>query len=372
MPREPISASRLFRKAGKLGIPLHGAFELTPVCNMSCEMCYVRKTMPEVQAAGGLLSADQWYEMGIQAQNAGLLYLLLTGGEPFTFPGFFELYNKLKSLGLMIAINSNATLLDEEKIRQLAANKPYRMQITLYGGSNETYDRLCHNSKGFDQVIHALDLLKKYNVHFKLNATMTPANIGDLEEIYRIADEYNAYVQATPYMFPPVRRDEEMIGQGFRFTPEEAGSYIAKIDRLRYDEEILQKRIQSLNSSVKERTSLEDEECGRSPYEPMGCRAGRSSFWLNWQGHMTACGMQNAPCTYPFRDGFLSAWNEVRERTAKVRLPVKCSLCKNRAACMVCGAVVYCENGSINNEAPEYVCKMTQSYLDNLNYKEKE
>lgn len=369
MPREPISAARLFRKAGKLGIPLHGAFELTPVCNMSCEMCYVRKTMPEVQAAGGLLTADDWYEMGVQAQKAGLLYLLLTGGEPFTYPGFLDLYEKLRSLGLMIAINSNATLLDEETVKRLAANKPYRMQITLYGGNNETYHRLCHNPKGFDQVIHSLDLLKKYNVHFKLNATMTPANIADLEEIYRIAREYNAYVQATPYMFPPVRRDEELAGQGFRFTPEEAGKHLAHIDCLRYEEEMLQNRIQRLNASVMEREGLEEEECGRDPYEPMGCRAGRSSFWLNWQGKMTACGMQNAPCAFPFQEGFHSAWQEIRERTAEVRLPAKCSRCKNRAACMVCGAAVYCENGTMNNEAPEYVCKMTESYLQYLNQK---
>lgn len=81
---------------------------------------------------------------------------------------------------------------------------------------------------------------------------------------------------------------------------------------------------------------------------------------------MTACGMQNNPHTYPFVAGLLPAWNQVRKDTAKVRLPLRCSECKYRKACSVCGASVYCENGSINNEAPEYVCKMTKSYLVNL------
>ena len=37
----------LHQKADKLGSPFSGTFELTPACNMSCNMCYVRKT-PEI------------------------------------------------------------------------------------------------------------------------------------------------------------------------------------------------------------------------------------------------------------------------------------------------------------------------------------
>ena len=59
---EPKSATRLFRKASKLGIPLHGVFELTPMCNMNCRMCYVRKSPEEVQREGGLIPAEKWYE----------------------------------------------------------------------------------------------------------------------------------------------------------------------------------------------------------------------------------------------------------------------------------------------------------------------
>ena len=28
-------------KARSLGIPLHGHFELTPLCNLDCKMCYI-------------------------------------------------------------------------------------------------------------------------------------------------------------------------------------------------------------------------------------------------------------------------------------------------------------------------------------------
>ena len=39
-------------RADAKGIPLSGTFELTPVCNMSCNMCYIRKTPKELAKTG--------------------------------------------------------------------------------------------------------------------------------------------------------------------------------------------------------------------------------------------------------------------------------------------------------------------------------
>ena len=73
--------SFLFSKASKSQIPLSGTFELSPVCNFSCRMCYVRKTAAEVAASPRpIMTLDRWLELARQARDAGMLYLLLTGG----------------------------------------------------------------------------------------------------------------------------------------------------------------------------------------------------------------------------------------------------------------------------------------------------
>ena len=41
----------LYNKASRAGVPIGGTFELSPVCNFSCRMCYVRKTAAEVAAS---------------------------------------------------------------------------------------------------------------------------------------------------------------------------------------------------------------------------------------------------------------------------------------------------------------------------------
>lgn len=68
-----------------------------------------------------------------------MLFLLLTGGEPFLRKDFRQIYTELKKLGLLISINTNATLIDEETVEWLKKDPPMKVNVTLYGGGNETY-----------------------------------------------------------------------------------------------------------------------------------------------------------------------------------------------------------------------------------------
>ncbi len=79
---------------------------------MNCEMCYVRLDRAAVERGGGLHTAKEWIEIGQQMRDAGVLFLLLTGGEPLLFPGFRELYEALRQMGFVLTINTNGTAAD--------------------------------------------------------------------------------------------------------------------------------------------------------------------------------------------------------------------------------------------------------------------
>ena len=341
-PKEAQLTQYLHERARALHIPLNGTFELTPLCNMQCKMCYVRLEKQQQEAIHPLLTTEQWLNIAEQARARGLLYLLITGGEPFLRPDLPLLLQKLHEMGLLISINTNATLIDEETVAWLKETPPVRLNVTLYGASNETYGRLCANPKGFDQVRHALRLLKSAGLSVKLNCSVTPDN----------CEEEGFPIQATSYMFPPLRRDESQVGRNFRFSPEEAAYYAAKIEALSYGRE------RFLAASIDEMAIGSDcADCGE-----ILCQAGRASFWLTWDGRLMPCGMLEAEgCPSILEQNFSSAWDEICRRSEAIRLPSTCNGCEAKQTCMACAAMVYTESGCFN-KAPAYRCAMTAAY----------
>ena len=88
-------------KAAQAGIPLSGTFELTARCNLDCKMCYIHKKANDSLVKKSEMSAAEWIDVAT-AQKAGMFLLLVTGGEPFLRPDFFEMYDEFKSLGLSV------------------------------------------------------------------------------------------------------------------------------------------------------------------------------------------------------------------------------------------------------------------------------
>ena len=74
-------------KAREKHVPVCGIFELTPLCNLSCKMCYVH--LDKEQMGGKeLLPVETWISIIDQAIDAGMLYANITGGECLTYSGF--------------------------------------------------------------------------------------------------------------------------------------------------------------------------------------------------------------------------------------------------------------------------------------------
>lgn len=117
---EKILISKAFQK----GIPLNASLELLPLCNMNCQMCYVRLDSEEMKQKDRLRTAEEWFDLARQMKEAGILFVMLTGGEPLLYPDFKKVYLGLRSLGMIVTVNTNGTLLDEHWADFFAANPP--------------------------------------------------------------------------------------------------------------------------------------------------------------------------------------------------------------------------------------------------------
>ena len=354
---EPLLSTYLHTRGGRMGLPIGGTFELTARCNFNCPMCYVHMNQNDI-AAGEELTAQQWISIAREARDAGLVFVLLTGGEPFIRKDFFEIYNAMKAMGLMISINTNGSMLDGEIRRQLLENPPFRINVSLYGGCNETYRNMC-GQNAFERVLENIRVLKEAGIDVRLSVSITQYNRQDLAKIHGIAKQLGIPARATSYMFPPIRVNGAQYGNGDRLSAKEAAECAVEWDLLRFSSEEFAERAMSLTNFA----AVEESECSVDPDEGVRCRAGYSSFWMTWNGSMLPCGMLPTPAVNPLEVGFRAAWGKIRQETRQIRIPKECAACPKRPACGVCAASCITETGSFDR-VPEYRCRMTDETID--------
>lgn len=345
---------RLVEKATINKTPLKATFEITPFCNFKCNMCYVRQSQKEIKAAGGLLRKDFWLRIADELQAMGCLFILITGGEPLTHPDFIDIYKGLKKRGFFITINTNGSLMSEELIEMFKNDPPRRLNVTLYGSSNETYKELCHRTNGFDETSKALKLIKKKQIDCKINATVVKENLKDFPKIIKIAQELGLPLEETSYLFPTQRKGYEKIDiLSSRVSPQDAAliGWDVTINKLGMKKEDFY--VQRKNHFLATKKIIQNI-C-------LDCRAGKSACWINWKGDLTPCVFMEEPYVNIKYGNVISAWKEIVELSQHLSPITQCKGCELNTLCSICYAGATHElkaTGNLN-----YLCEMTKEKL---------
>lgn len=343
---------RLMAKASMNRVPINGSIELLPLCNMNCDMCYVRLNREEMNAIGRLRTVDEWLDIAKQMQRAGVLFLLLTGGEPLLYPEFRRLYVELLKMGFILTINTNATLIGADFADFLSKHKPRRVNITLYGADEEAYTNLCHYPGGFQKAISGIRLLKERGIDVKVSGSLTRANQHDIEQIIELGEELDVPVRIDTYMMPATRERSLPYNMQSRVEPDKAAEIRIRALEKEMGEETFSQFIKETIDVV-----LSDNQPARS--REMSCYAGKASFTINWQGEMRPCVIFSKPAISVFEAGFEKAWRYIVEETDKIMINEKCSTCKMRCVCRTCAASGLLEGGA-HDALPEYMCRYAE------------
>lgn len=346
----------LYQKAAMNRIPISGTFELTPLCNFNCSMCYIHQTKQEMeQNKRSSMQLQDWLKLAEDMKNKGLLYLLLTGGEPLLWPDFKKLYEALYSMGFLLSVNTNASLIDETWVAFFRKMPPQRINITLYGSSEDTYQLLCGVSNRFAGVVHAIEALKEAGVSLKINCTVTPDNKKDFLSVLSFAKERDIPLESTAYMYPPVRRDKDLTGKNRRLTPSE--SAMIRLDKAKASLE--PERYREFLTSLIQHTADPAgfaEDCGDCEDGSMHCMAGKASCWITWDGYLSLCGMIPDYRIDLCETAFAEGWKRLVQMGEEIRLSGTCEKCPDRGICNPCAAVAYAETGSCDG-ASRYSCE---------------
>lgn len=355
----PEITDRLRRKAAENRVPITAALELSPLCNFKCKMCYVRKTPEEVRDGGGLLPGSWWVDIVEQARDAGLLYPLITGGEPFLYPDFPMVYERLSEMGMLLSVNTNGSLITDKTAAWLEKHPPVRLNITLYGASDQAYEQLTGDPRGFTRVLEALRILENHGLRFIFNASITPQNQNEMKDLIAFGKAKKTPVRFATYMFPPLRRSDNSFGTNERLSPEDSGRCKATLDYYQMPTEAFVK-VARHYSRFKPLDQIDFSTLPETEGRTMRCYAGRSSYWVDWQGGLSACGMITSPRISLKDHRLVEAWTSIVQSTDKMRFGKCCTSCPNFRICNSCAALVYSECGDLNGR-PDYQCRTMEA-----------
>ena len=105
-------------RALKLGVPLSVQLDVTYRCNERCVHCYLDHD------DHGEMTTAEIKDVLDQLAEAGVFFLIFSGGEVFMRMDFFELVEYARSLMFCVKMKTNAFMIGEEEADRLRCRAP--------------------------------------------------------------------------------------------------------------------------------------------------------------------------------------------------------------------------------------------------------
>lgn len=345
---------------------LSASFELTTRCNLQCKMCYVCQNAKD-QIETKELTANQWIRLAEEARDLGLLFLTLTGGEVFIRKDFKEIYEKLMSMGFILTVFTNGTLITPEIINWLVTMPPYKISITLYGASRETYREVTGYADGYDRTVRAIDSLLEKNIPADIKTTVVQGNKHEYDRLLDFAQQRKLELGIVNYVSP--RREGDNTNPiGNRLSPEELLGYELHINERNMELGLLKrKEISGIENPL--RSFEAKTTCGefKKVTDAFHCLAGKSAAWVTWDGRLLPCGLLDKVKAYPLVKGFSAAWQDIRQGCDLISPCIECENCLYQSFCEHCPARLLKETGYYDRTAP-YLCELAQKRKEAVNW----
>ncbi len=342
--------SKLLNEASKNRQPASGMFELTTRCNLACTMCYVAESACNKAALEKELAAEEWVRIAQDGVENGLVFITLTGGEIFLRPDFFKIYTPIRKMGVILNLFTNGNLITKSAAEKLSESPPNKIEITLYGATQKTYEAVTKNPKGYTLACNGIENLLSAGIKPVLKTTIVKQNMHELEAMREMAHSWGLPFLASWLL---TERTDGAISE-------------IKNARLSADEivELESKDYVSSRELYEIALQYNNNDKPKPKEEIFYCSAGKSSFMISASGKMNACLDLPLPAAPVTKIGFKAAWdrvcNYIDESTKNTST---CSTCSLNDFCNTCPAASYLETKTLNEPVP-FLCEITQKRKD--------
>ena len=329
------------RKVAEQRIPISGSMSLTHRCNLRCLHCYLGPLAPADRVGNGEMTTDQVLSVIDQVTESGCLFFLITGGEPLLRQDFAAIYRRARTNGLLVTVFSNGTLMSEPILDLFEELPPRAVEITLYGATPSTYERITGVEGSYRRCITGVEQLLDRGIRVQLKTMLMTLNRHEFFDVVDMAEAYGCRFRSDAALFP--RLDGDKAPVELRVPPAEAVELeLRDEDRVRAWREFYE--------------GMKDLPASDALYQ---CGAGLTTFHVDPYGYLQPCLMTNRYKCDIVNGSFEAGWREfiprIRERKAPPDFP--CSSCEFRMLCGFCPPFFELENGA-EDRPSDYLCTM--------------
>lgn len=324
-------------------IPLTGTIEVTRRCPLQCLHCYNNLPMNDSEARSTELSYEEHCRILDEITDAGCLWLLYTGGEIFARRDFLDIYLYAKRKGLLITLFTNGTLITPRIADCLMEWRPFSIEVTLYGRTRDTYERLTGIPGSYDKCMHGIELLLKRRLPLSLKTVVVTTNRHEVWDMKEFARELGVEFKFDNMLNPRIDCSQRPLA--VRLGPEEIVQ-LDLLDPARIDSWL--KFAKRFNGPVHKAEDMD---------QIYHCGAGIDSFSIDPQGKMSLCVLSLFDRHDLRKGSFKEGWEGFiyKMRYKKMTRMTKCVPCEIKAMCGMCPANAELEAG--DPESPvDFLC----------------
>ena len=173
------AASKKRRKAEDDGehIPPFLIASITSKCNLHCEGCYSRCNHATVDSEPvQQLTSAEWLRIFEEADEMGISFILLAGGEPMLRRDIIEAAGKMQNI--LFPVFTNGTFIDEEYYALFERSRNLVPIMSIEGNKKITDQR--RGSGIYDRLMKNMDEFKNRGLIFGASVTVTTQNYGEV------------------------------------------------------------------------------------------------------------------------------------------------------------------------------------------------
>src|SRR5215470_5995749 len=311
------------QRALALGLPLSVHLDVTYRCNERCVHCYLDHDDL------GELTTEEIKDVLRQLADAGVFFLVLSGGEVLMRRDFLEILEYARSLLFNVKIKTNGVMIKEKEVRRFRELGVEQIQISVYSHRAEVHDAITKLPGSWKKTIRAIRFLKSQGLKVTMaNVLMTP-NLDDNAGTIALAKELGVWYTIDPTITPKIDGDVSVL------------SYRAPAEALR---EVF--RNKELVGDV-ETFCAPPPDVSEDILDGYPCSAGHTACYISPYGDVFPCVQFPLPSGNVRNQSFLEIWQnstQLREvRSIRARDLPTCSTCAHVGTCSRCPGLAYME-----------------------------